>query len=149
VAVVWLVADQLTKHWAVNELTDRNIDIIGSLRFNLAFNRGMAFSQGEGLGPVIAILAMLIVVALLVGLRTTGSRVAAFATGMVLGGAVGNLVDRMFRRGGDGVLTGAVVDFIDVQWWPIFNIADIGVVVGAIVLLLTAWRADRTPVAPG
>lgn len=145
VAAVWLVADQLTKHWAVNALTERDIDVIGSLRFNLGFNRGMAFSQGEGLGPVIGILAMLIVVALLIGLKNTGSRAAVFATGMVLGGAVGNIADRLFRRGGDGPLTGAVVDFIDLQWWPIFNIADIGIVVGAIGLLLTVWRADRTP----
>ena len=53
-----LLLDQLTKHWAVNALSDgRVVDVVGSLRWNLAFNRGMAFSQGEGLGPIIGVVA--------------------------------------------------------------------------------------------
>jgi len=55
----------------------------------------------------------------------------------VLGGALGNLGDRMFRAG-DGFLGGAVIDFVDVQWWPVFNLADASLCVGAVLLALTA-----------
>jgi signal peptidase II len=71
----------------------------------------------------------------------------AVSIGLVLGGALGNLVDRAFRPG-DGFLGGGVVDFIDLQWWPVFNLADSAIVVGAIVLFFAQWsepdpRADR------
>ena len=59
--------------------------------------------------------------------------------GMVLGGAVGNLADRV-ARAGDGFLGGAVVDFIDLQWWPVFNAADSAIVVAGVILVLTASR---------
>jgi len=61
------------------------------------------------------------------------------AVGMVIGGALGNVADRLFR--GDGWLHGSVIDFIDPQWWPIFNVADIGVVVGGILLVFGAITA--------
>jgi signal peptidase II len=57
---------------------------------------------------------------------------------MVLGGAAGNLADRLAR--GDDPLHGAVVDFIDLQWWPVFNVADIGVVVGGLLLVVIGMR---------
>lgn len=148
VAVGWWAVDQLTKHWAVNALVDRDIPIVWTLQLNLAFNRGMAFSRGEGWGPVIAVAAMLIVVVLLVNLRQTGTLLGAVATGMVVGGALGNLTDRLFREGEGGFLHGAVVDFIDLQWFPIFNVADIGITVGAPLLLFAAWRSDRGVPAP-
>ena len=66
IAAVVVLVDQLTKQWALNALADRNIDVVGSLRFNLAFNTGMAFSQGTGLGPIIGIVALVVVVGLLV-----------------------------------------------------------------------------------
>ena len=59
----------------------------------------------------------------------------SFLLGLVLGGAVGNLIDRFFRPG-DGFLAGHVIDFIDFQWYPVFNIADIGVVCGGILVVL-------------
>ena len=68
-------------------------------------------------------------------LGTISSPVRAVAMGLVLGGALGNLTDRVFRSNG-----GAVVDFIDPQWWPIFNVADAAVVCGAILLAITGWR---------
>ena len=141
-AVAVVVADQLSKHWAVNRLSgNRTIDLIGSLRFNLAFNNGMAFSQGEGLGPLIAVVATLVIVWLLVSLRTVGGRLNAFGIGCVIGGAAGNLVDRAFRQ--DAWLRGAVVDFIDLQWFPIFNIADMAINVGAGSLILNALLSSR------
>ena len=132
-----VVVDQVTKHWALNRLSgDRVIDVIGSLRFNLAFNKGMAFSQGQGLGPLIAVAATLIIVWLLVSLRSAGGGLNTFGIGCVIGGAAGNLIDRAFRQ--EAWLRGAVVDFVDLQWFPIFNIADMAINIGAGALILNA-----------
>lgn len=141
-ALALVVADQASKHWAVNELTDnRTIDVVWTLQFNLAFNSGMAFSRGQGMGPVIAVVATLVIVWLLMSLRGIGGRLATFGMGCVIGGAAGNLVDRAFR--GDAWLRGAVVDFIDFQWFPIFNIADMAINVGAGALILNAVLSSR------
>lgn len=147
-AVIVLVLDQLTKWWAVQELAGRTIDVVGSLRLNLVHNRGGAFSLlgGGGFGPLISVLAIGVVAFLLWQARSMGSRWGAVALGLVLGGAVGNLVDRAVR--GDEFLHGAVVDFIDVQWWPVFNVADIGVVVGGILLVVVGVFGPD-PSAPG
>jgi len=143
VAALVVLLDQLTKTWAVNALDDgHDVDVIWTLRFHLTFNGGMAFSQGRGLGPVIGIVAIIVVVILLVSLRRTGSTVAAVAVGLVVGGAAGNILDRLFRSG-DGFLKGEVVDFIDLQWWPVFNVAGAAVVIGGILLLVsTALASD-------
>jgi len=141
VALFVIVADQLTKHWAVNELVDRDIDVFWTLQFNLAYNTGMAFSRGENLGPVIGVVAMVVVVVLLLSLKRQPGRLTDVAIGMIIGGAIGNVIDRLFRQ--DAWLRGGVVDFIDFQWFPIFNIADIGVTVGGALLVLASWRAGR------
>ena len=152
VGALVVVLDQLTKHWAVNRLSGgRTIDLVGSLRLNLTFNSGMAFGRGQGFGPVIGVVALVVVSVLLVGLRREGSRLGDVAAGMVIGGALGNIIDRLFR--GDGWFHGSVVDFIDVQWWPIFNVADIGVTVGGVLLVLSSVLGGRanasTPSSPG
>lgn len=140
-ALVVVVADQITKHWALNALADgHTIDIVGSLRFNLAFNTGMAFAKGQGIGPVIAVVGVLVVAYLLVGLRRNTTPGSLFV-GLVAGGALGNIIDRLFR--GDAWLHGAVVDFIDLQWWPIFNIADAAIVVGAGSLVVASILPER------
>jgi signal peptidase II len=137
VAAIVVALDQLTKHWAVNALSDgRERHVVWTLQWNLAYNTGMAFSRGRGLGPVIALCALLVVIVLVVSTARVESRSARFAAGLLIGGALGNLVDRVFR--GDGWLHGAVVDFIDVQWWPIFNVADIGVSCGAVLFALSS-----------
>jgi len=139
-----VVADQLTKHWALNRLSgDRTIDLVGSLRFNLAFNRGMAFSQATGAGPVIGALGFVIVIVIVLWLRRSATGVAAVAAGMIVGGAVGNLIDRLFR--GEAWLRGAVVDFIDLQWFPIFNIADSAISIGAVLMILASFRKPAVP----
>jgi signal peptidase II len=137
-----IAVDQATKHWAVTGLgPDREIEVFWTLQFNLAFNSGMAFSRGEGLGPLIAVIATAIIVWLLVSLRTESSRLSTVGMGLVIGGAAGNLVDRMFRN--EAWLSGAVVDFIDFQWFPIFNIADMAINVGAGVLILNSILVSR------
>jgi len=79
--------------------------------------------------------------------RSVGSRLGAVALGMIVGGALGNIIDRAFR-GDDGFMSGAVVDFVDLQWWPIFNVADIGIVVGGVLLVWSTLRAPDEPVGP-
>jgi signal peptidase II len=143
IAVVVVLLDQLTKHWALDALSDgRIIEVVWTLQFNLAFNSGMAFSRGQGLGPYIAVLATLVIVWLLVSLRSGGTKLGAFGMGCLIGGAAGNLIDRLFR--GDAWLHGSVVDFIDFQWFPIFNIADIAVNVGAGALILNSILVSRS-----
>jgi signal peptidase II len=75
-----------------------------------------------------------------VAARRLPSTVTAVGLGLVLGGAVGNLTDRLIR--GEG-FSGEVVDFIDLQVWPVFNLADTGIVLGAAVLLLSSLRGER------
>lgn len=141
VALSVLVVDQLTKHWALNALADGPLDVIGSLRFYLRFNTGTAFSMGsgKGLGPWISVLAIGVVVGLSLGF-TSRFRLGAAAAGLIAGGAFGNLADRAFR-GDDGFLNGAVVDFVDLQWWPTFNVADAAICIGAALLVLASLRA--------
>ena len=143
VAVAVVAVDQLTKSWAVNALDDRDIHLIWTLRLHLTFNAGMAFSQGRGLGPVIGVLALVVVVVLLASLRKGGSVLSAVAVGLVIGGAAGNVLDRLFRAGEGGFLSGRVVDFIDFQWYPIFNLADAAIVIGGILLLFFSFRTAR------
>jgi signal peptidase II len=147
-AIGVVVADQVTKHWAVNRLSDNSvIEVFWTLQFNLAFNSGMAFSRGQGLGPIIAVVATVVIVWLLVSLRTSGGKLNTFGIGCVIGGAAGNLIDRAFRQ--EGWLRGSVVDFIDFQWFPIFNIADIAINVGAAALILNAILTSRRVRAEG
>jgi signal peptidase II len=143
VALVVIVVDQLTKHWAVNELVDRDIEVIWTLQLNLSFNTGMAFSRGEDFGPIIAVVALGVVVALLLSLKRQPGRLTDIAVGLIIGGAIGNVIDRLFR--GEGWLRGGVVDFIDFQWFPIFNVADMGVTIGGALLVLASWRAAHVP----
>lgn len=144
--VVVLVLDQLTKSWAVRALDDGPIDLFWTLRFKLHFNSGLAFSQGQGLGGVQAVLAAVVATVLAVIARRSPPGMA-FGLGIVAGGALGNAVDRVFR--GDGFLDGAVVDFVDLQWWPIFNVADMALTVGGVALLAaTAWSERPGAVAP-
>jgi signal peptidase II len=143
VALVVVVADQLSKWWAVDTLSTRTIDVVWTLRLNLTYNPGAAFSMfaGGGFGPWIALAAFAIVGYLVWQGRTISSRAGAVALGLILGGAIGNLADRAWR-GDAGFFSGEVVDFIDLQWWPVFNIADMGVVCGGILLVVVTLFGD-------
>ena len=141
IALAVVVLDQLTKWWALNTLDDRDIDVFWTLRFNLSFNNGMAFSQGEGLGPVIGVLALVVIVALVLSVRREDNVLADVAVGLIVGGAIGNVIDRLFRD--PAWMRGAVVDFIDFQWFPIFNVADMGITIGGIMLVAVSWWSAR------
>ncbi|MGH9275401.1 MAG: signal peptidase II [Acidimicrobiales bacterium] len=138
-AAVVVALDQLTKHWALQALADGPIDLVGSLRLKLTFNESAAFSMGGGRTTLISLVGLVVVAIILrMGLRAE-RRLWALGLGVVMGGALGNLSDRAFRTG-DGVLGGKVVDFVDLQWWPVFNVADSALWVGIGLLLLSSWR---------
>lgn len=137
IAAIVVTIDQITKHWALNALGDlRSRHVVWTLHWNLAFNSGMAFSRAQGIGPYIGALAFVVVIAMVLSLRRSKGLGSSIAVGLVVGGAVGNIVDRLFR--GRGWLHGSVVDFIDLEWWPIFNVADMGVSIGGVLIVLGA-----------
>ncbi|HEY4332267.1 MAG TPA: signal peptidase II, partial [Ilumatobacteraceae bacterium] len=138
IAAVVVILDQITKRWALNTLAheDAPRHVIWTLQFNFTTNSGMAFSRGQGIGPYIGAVAFVVVVVMLLSLRRAGRGISSVAVGLVVGGAVGNLTDRMFR--GSGWLRGHVIDFIDLKWWPVFNVADMGVTIGGVLLVLAA-----------
>jgi signal peptidase II len=139
VAGVVVVLDQLTKIWAVAALADGPVEVIGSLlQFRLTRNPGGAFSLLTGLTPVLAVLAVVMVVYIIRTTRRTEDLVMAYALALVLGGAIGNLADRMARS--PGFLRGEVVDFIKVPHWPTFNVADCAITVGVILIAIRGWR---------
>lgn len=140
VAMVLVLADQLTKNWARDTFQDGPVSVIGSwLQFTYAENPGAAFSSFVGSGRVIGVIGIGVTGFLLYLISRTTRRVELVALGLILGGALGNLTDRIFR--GEGVLDGSVVDWID--WWfiPTFNIADAALNVGVALLLLAALFA--------
>jgi len=140
--LVVLLVDLLTKEWALNRLSGgRTIDVVWTLRFNLHFNTGIAFSQMTGFGEFVGVLAIIVAAVLLWWSRKQELPMALTAIGLIVGGALGNVVDRLFR--GEGWMHGAVVDFVDFQWFPIFNVADMGVTVGASLLVLSSFRSAR------
>ena len=136
VAVLWLLADQVSKSWAVSSLQNRTVDVVWTLRFQLTENHGASFSLGTGFGTWIGLIALVVVGILVWKGGSVRTRLGAVALGMIVGGALGNVIDRAFR-GDAGFFQGGVVDFIDFQWWPVFNVADIGVVCGAILLVIS------------
>lgn len=143
-----LLLDQASKAWAVNALANRTpIHVIGSLQLALHYNTGSAFSLTRNLGPLIGLLAAVVVIGLAITGRSARDARTAVTIGLLIGGALGNLADRAFRSGlgSSGFLHGAVIDFIDLQWWPVFNVADSAISVGAVLLVILGFRAENKP----
>lgn len=141
-AAVYLL-DRLTKLIAVRALEDRPpIRLFPGVRLAFTTNPGGAFSIGGGT-PWVFVAATIVVSAVIVltALRHTSISTAA-ALGSVLGGALGNLTDRVLRAPG---LRGQVIDFIDVGPWPVFNLADSAIVIGAILLAWAGFRSRDEP----
>jgi signal peptidase II len=139
--------DVLTKVWAVSALSDGPIDLIGdTVRFDLVRNPGGAFSflSGAGVTPLLALLAIGVTIYLVRLLGRAEDRWSVVALALILGGALGNLLDRIFRS--PGFLRGEVVDFVSVGWWPTFNVADSALSVGIVLLLVcTLLRPATVP----
>jgi signal peptidase II len=145
-ALATIVAvDQLTKAWAASALAEGPKHVIGDfLVFELSRNSGSAFSRFQGYTPVVAVLAIVIAVFVARALRQTTDRWMLIGLVLVLGGALGNLADRLVRS--PGFLRGHVVDFIAVGWYPVFNVADSCVTIGAVLLIArTLFAPDTAP----
>lgn len=138
VAAAVVAADQATKSWAERALASGPRHVAGPVNLVLTFNRGAAFSLGTGATQLIEALAV-VLVALVVwqsGRLARGGAGWAYVIGFGLlsGGALSNLADRLFRHH-----HGAVVDFIQlVRWWPVFNIADASLTLGAVIVAVNA-----------
>ncbi|WP_019874698.1 signal peptidase II [Sporichthya polymorpha] len=137
-AVLVYAADLLTKIWAVERLgdPDESIEIVGDLfQLELTRNPGAAFGIGVSMTIVFTLLSLVVVGVVLRTAGRLGSTGWAVVFGLVLGGALGNLTDRLFRS--PGFMRGHVVDFLHLKNWPVFNLADTAFcIAGAIVFLL-------------
>jgi signal peptidase II len=139
-----IVLDQLTKAWAVSNLADGPRHVFGdTVELALTRNGGSAFSRFQGITPVLAIGAIVVTIVLARVLHRANDRLLIIALTLLLGGALGNLMDRIFRA--PGFLRGHVVDFVAVGWWPVFNVADSCVTIGAILLIVCSLRTPARP----
>jgi signal peptidase II len=135
VAAVILAVDIVSKVIAVQLLTPgQPVSIIGeTVTWTLVRNSGAAFSMATGYTWILTLIATAVVIGIVWMGRRLVSPWWAIGLGMILGGALGNLIDRFFRW--PGPLRGHVVDFLSVGWWPVFNVADASVVGGAALLV--------------
>ncbi|MGY5763798.1 signal peptidase II [Brachybacterium sp. DNPG3] len=137
IAALILVLDQVTKNWAeanLEELVPQ--PLLGDvLSLTLLYNSGAAWGMGSGATPIVTVLQMLIAVgAVVFTVKAVRSPGYAVALALILGGALGNIHDRLLRP--PGPFHGAVVDFLELPNWPVFNVADMAVVGGAILVVL-------------
>lgn len=139
VAATIVLADRIVKWWAIGALAEYpfGIEILPFFNLVLVWNRGISFGMfgGGALPPwLLSAVALAVTVALVIWLRRAETRLLAATIGLVIGGAVGNVIDR-FRFG-------AVADFLDLHWgayhWPAFNLADAAITVGVVILLIDA-----------
>lgn len=139
-AVSVVVIDQATKAWALASLRgEPSIQVFGDwLQWTFATNPGAAFSLGRGSTWVFTLISAVAIGVILYFTPKVGNRWWAIALGLLLGGAVGNFIDRWLQPPYGG--QGHVVDFIEVPNWPIFNIADMAVVVGALLMVVLSLR---------
>jgi signal peptidase II len=143
-AAIVVLLDQLTKSWAVSALADGPIEVIsGVLRFRLGFNSGGAFGLFQGLPGIFLLTTSVVIGIILFWIRRIEDPRWLIPLGMVLGGGLGNLFDRVFRE-----FDGRVVDFIDFRVWPIFNLADTAIVIGVLLVVLIGWRSPRDEEKP-
>lgn len=149
IALGVLLADLVIKVIVVAVMTPGvPVNLIGDqIRFLLVRNPGAAFSMATGMTWLLSLVAVGVVVGIIVYGRRLTSPWWALGLGLVLGGALGNLVDRIFRA--PGFLEGHVVDYVAVGRFPVFNVADSGITVGAILLVaLTLFGVEPTDNVP-
>jgi len=144
--VVWLI-DLGTKVWAVDVLSSRaNVEVIGSfLQLTFVKNPGAAFGIGAGSTIIFTIFALSVLVIITRYATQLTSKGWAVVCGLVLGGILGNLTDRIFRE--PGFLQGHVIDWIQLPNWPVFNIADSAIVIAALIAIVLTIR-DISPISP-
>lgn len=135
-----LALDAVTKFLAVHQLSGRDPIVLldGALTLRLVRNPGAAFGMAQGLTVVLTLIAVAVVVVILRMSRRLASSWWALALGLVLGGATGNLADRLFRAPGPG--RGHVVDFLELPRWPVFNLADSAIVLAGVLMVVLSAR---------
>jgi signal peptidase II len=140
IAASVVVVDQATKAWAVAELRSQPpVEILGEwLRWSFTTNSGAAFSIGTGSTWLFTLFAVGLIGAGVYFSFSVQNLWWAVSLGLIIGGGLGNLIDRMLREPGIG--QGHVVDFIAVWRWPVFNVADMAVVCGGVLAALLAVR---------
>lgn len=139
VALAVVVADQITKQLALDNLSDGPIHLIeGALSLSLHYNPGGAFGLLQGLPGFFLVSTIVISGLILIWAHKIEGRSHLIPLGLVLGGGLGNVTDRVFRDTG-----GKVVDFIDLHVWPVFNLADSAIVIGVGLLLILTARSER------
>ena len=139
-AAIVLAFDIATKVWAVSRLENQSdIQILGEyLKFSFVRNPGAAFSIGTSSTWIFTTIAIAVTIAILALSKQVTNRAWAISLGGLLGGAIGNLVDRIFRS--PEPFLGHVVDFISVPNYPMFNISDSAVVISAIAMVVLSLR---------
>jgi signal peptidase II len=143
VALAAVVADQVTKHVVTHTLAlDEAVHVLGPLSIHHVQNSGIAFGLFSSATAVVTVVTAIAVVWMLVFFARSGSRhpVLPAALGLLIGGSVSNLVDRIRLH--------HVTDFVDLRWWPAFNLADSFIVVGVAILLTALVAADRRQPPP-
>jgi signal peptidase II len=138
-ALTWAL-DVASKIWAVNNLSSRNpVEILGSFfQLTLVRNPGAAFSFATGATIVFTCIAVAAVVAIIFYSSKITSLGWANTLGLLLGGVLGNLTDRLFRS--PGFLKGEVIDWLELTHWPVFNLADSAIVVAAFLAIVLTIR---------
>jgi signal peptidase II len=138
-ALIWGL-DLATKIWAVNNLSARNpVELLGSFfQLTLVRNPGAAFSFATGATIVFTIISLAAVIAIVYYSVKITSLGWATALGLLLGGVLGNLTDRLFRS--PGFLKGEVIDWLELTHWPVFNLADSAIVVAAFLAIVLSIR---------
>jgi signal peptidase II len=140
IALAAVAADQLTKHIVASQLAlGDGVHVVGPFWIHHVRNSGIAFGFFSQATAVVIVLTGLAVAWMLVYFARSGARhpILPVALGLVIGGSTSNLLDR--------VRLGYVTDFLDLRWWPSFNLADSFIVVGVLVLLTTLVLAERDP----
>jgi signal peptidase II len=138
-AAAVVVLDQIAKQWALGSLEDGPIDLIdGVLSLRLTYNPGGAFGLLQGLPGFFLVATILVIGIILIWAHRLEDPRLIVPLGMVLGGGLGNLGDRIFRDTG-----GRVIDFVDLHVWPVFNLADSSIVIGVLLILVLSARAPR------
>jgi signal peptidase II len=143
IALAAVAADQLTKHIVASQLAlGDGVHVLGPFWIHHVRNSGIAFGFFSQATAVVIVLTGLAVAWMLVYFARSGARhpILPVALGLVIGGSTSNLLDR--------VRLGYVTDFLDLRWWPSFNLADSFIVVGVLILLATLVLAERDPRRP-
>ena len=135
-----VLADQLTKRLVSSQLgLGEEVDVLGPFTIHHVQNSGIAFGLFPNSTTIVIVLTAAALVWMLLFFARSGARhpVLPVALGLVLGGSLSNLVDR--------IRLGHVTDFLDLRYWPAFNLADTFIVIGVIILLGVLAAADREP----